>query len=63
MLTINSQITLSLHQIGEMLRMMGIHVVSAGMRPELVQTVVSSNIELSAIESFANVKQALENIQ
>ncbi|WP_158738155.1 STAS domain-containing protein [Alteribacillus sp. YIM 98480] len=62
-LTINSQIALSLHQIGEMLRMMGVHVVTAGMRPELVQTVVSSNIELSGIESFANVKQALENIQ
>ncbi|TWT09346.1 STAS domain-containing protein [Planomicrobium sp. CPCC 101079] len=60
---IDNNIARSLHQIGAMLRLMGIHVVSAGMRPELVQTVVNSGIDMSKIESFATVKQALQSIK
>ncbi|RKL68366.1 anti-anti-sigma factor [Salipaludibacillus neizhouensis] len=62
-LTINVQIAQSLHKIGGTLRLMGIDVVIAGLRPDMVQTVVKSNIDMSAIKSFASVKQALESIQ
>ena len=61
-LTINSYVAQALHQVGSMLRLMGIKVVSTGMRPELVQVVVNSNIEMSSQHSYSTVKQALENI-
>lgn len=61
-LTINRHVAESLHQIGNMLRIMGIKVISSGMRPELVQVAVNSNIKMSSTYSFSTVKQALENI-
>ncbi|HSJ36959.1 MAG TPA: STAS domain-containing protein [Planococcus sp. (in: firmicutes)] len=61
-LTINRHVAESLHQIGNMLRIMGIKVVSTGMRPELVQVAINSNIKMSSTDSFSTVKQALENI-
>lgn len=61
-LTINRHVAESLHQIGNMLRIMGIKVVSSGMRPELVQVVINSNIEMASTYSFSTVKQALETI-
>lgn len=62
-LTINKQIAEYFHQMGETLRLMGVHVITTGLRPELAQTVVNSKISLSTIESYANVKQALESIK
>ncbi|WP_255473380.1 STAS domain-containing protein [Planomicrobium sp. CPCC 101110] len=62
-LLINDKIAESLYQIGAMLRLMGIHVVSAGLRPDLAQTIVNSGIDMSKIESFATVKQALKSIK
>lgn len=61
-ITINRHVAESLHQIGNMLRIMGIKVVTSGMRPELVQVVINSNIEMASTYSFSTVKQALENI-
>ncbi|WP_018924913.1 STAS domain-containing protein [Salsuginibacillus kocurii] len=61
-LTINEQIAESLHQIGNSLRLMGVHVVITGLRPELVQAIVHSNIEIAVIDSYATVKQAVEHI-
>lgn len=61
-LTINRYVAESLHQIGNMLLIMGIKVVSSGMRPELVQVAINSNINMSSTHSFSTVKQALENI-
>jgi rsbT co-antagonist protein RsbR len=60
--TINVDIAEHLNQIGSMLQLMGIHVITTGLRPELVQIVVNSRINISAIETFANVKKALESI-
>jgi rsbT co-antagonist protein RsbR len=62
-LIINAKIAENLYQIGSMLRLMGIHVVSAGLRPDLAQTIVNSGIDMSKIESYATVKQALESIK
>lgn len=61
--TINEQIAEAMHQIGNMLRLMGIHVIAAGLRPDLAQAVVSSGINMSEIESYATVKQALKSIR
>lgn len=62
-LTINMRIAEYLHQMGNMLRLMGIHVITTGLRPELVQTIVNSKINILEIEAFATVKQALESIK
>ncbi|MFD1032236.1 STAS domain-containing protein [Metaplanococcus flavidus] len=61
-LTINTHVAVSLHQIGNMLRIMGIQVASSGMRPELVQVAINSNITMSSAFTFSTVKQALETI-
>ena len=61
-LTINHSVAESLHKIGNILWIMGITVVTTGLRPELVQVAINSNIELSSHFSFGTVKQALENI-
>jgi rsbT co-antagonist protein RsbR len=61
-LTINQEIAAGLFQMGATLRLMGIHVISAGLRPDLAQTVVNSGIDMSAIVSYATVKHALQSI-
>ena len=62
-LTINIEIANNLHQIGSMLRLMGVEVISTGMRPELAQTIINSGIVLSPSQVYSSVKQALENIK
>ncbi|MGK7378008.1 STAS domain-containing protein [Planococcus sp. 1R117A] len=62
LVTINVQVAEAIHQIGSTLRLMGIHVVAAGLRPDLAQTIIKSGIDMSTIESFATVKQALKSI-
>ncbi|WP_046178381.1 STAS domain-containing protein [Domibacillus tundrae] len=61
--TINVDIAEYLHQIGSMFQLMGIHVLTTGLRPELAQIVVNSHINISAIDTFANVKKALESVK
>lgn len=61
-LTIDEHIAQSLQQIGATLQLMGIHVVIAGLRPDLVQTIVYSGIDMLDTDSFATVKQALESV-
>lgn len=61
-LMINEEIASALYQIGSALRLMGIQIVVAGLRPDLAQTIVKSGIDMSRIHSFATVKQALESI-
>lgn len=62
-MTIDAHTAGYLQQIGGTFRLMGIHVVISGLRPDLVQTMVNSGITMTATESFANVKQALESIK
>lgn len=61
-LTINRHVAQSLHQIGSIFQIMGIKVLITGLRPELVQVAVNSNIDMSAANAFSTVRQALENI-
>ncbi|KMY54108.1 anti-sigma factor antagonist [Bacillus sp. FJAT-27231] len=62
-LTINTQIADYFRQIEEILHLMGMHVITTGLRPELAQTVVNAGIDFSRLEAYATVKQALESIQ
>jgi rsbT co-antagonist protein RsbR len=59
-LTINEHIAHFFYQFGERLGLMGIHIVVTGIRPDIVQTIIHSGIDLSSVESFATVKQAME---
>jgi len=60
---IDEAIAEHLDQMGTMLKLMGIHVIATGLRPELAQTVVNSRINFAELETFANVKRALESIK
>jgi rsbT co-antagonist protein RsbR len=65
-LTIDAEIAKYLRQIGDILLLLGINVMITGLRPELALTIVNSRIDridMSAIKTFANVKQALEYIE
>lgn len=59
-LTINEQMARNLHQIGSVLRLLGIKVLTTGISPRLAQTAVNSGIDLSKTTAFHNVKQALD---
>lgn len=62
-LTIDAHIAQSIQQIGGTLKLMGIHVVIAGLRPDLVQTIVQSGIDMLDADVYATVKQALESVK
>lgn len=62
-LTIDTEIAQHLHQIGQMLSLLGIKTLTTGLRPELAIVAVQSGIRMSDITSFTNVKQALESIK
>lgn len=62
-MTLDDQTAESMHHIGGTLSLMGIHVAVAGMRPDLVQTAVSSGLDLAGVEAYGNVNQALKSIQ
>ncbi|TWT04493.1 STAS domain-containing protein [Planococcus sp. CPCC 101016] len=62
-LTIDAHIAQSIQQIGGTLQLMGIHVVLAGLRPDLVQAIVYSGIDMLDTDSYATVKQALESVK
>lgn len=61
-LTIDDHVAQSIQQIGGTLRLMGIHVIIAGMRPDLVQAIVHSGIDMLETETYATVKHALESV-
>ncbi len=61
-LIIDTDIMRHIHQIGQMLNLLGIQTLTTGLRPELAKTVVNSGIKMSEITTFANVKQALDSL-
>lgn len=62
-LTIDDQTAEAIHHIGSTFKLMGIHVAVAGLRPDLVQTIVHSGIQLASADAYATVKQALESLE
>ncbi|WNS78146.1 STAS domain-containing protein [Domibacillus sp. DTU_2020_1001157_1_SI_ALB_TIR_016] len=51
-----------LQQLGMMLKLVGIHLITSGLRPDLAQIVVKSGLELSGTDTFSTVKRALESL-
>ncbi len=50
----------NIHEIGNVLRILGIDIITSGITPTLALTAVHSGINLSRITSFATVKHALD---
>jgi len=61
--TINEEISQYFHEIGQILRLMGIEFYVTGLRPELVQVIIKSSIYIDGNNNFSNVQQALKSIQ
>lgn len=59
---LNVETAASMHQLGNMLRLMGIRVITTGLRPETVQSIVRSGIDMSKTTVYSNLKQALKNL-
>ncbi|MCX7571272.1 STAS domain-containing protein [Tumebacillus sp. DT12] len=59
---IDSYVTDHLFKIYNVLRLIGIHVVLTGIRPELAQTAVGIGLDFSRIEAYLNVQQALKRL-
>ncbi|MBN6186928.1 STAS domain-containing protein [Aneurinibacillus sp. BA2021] len=59
---IDSFVTSHLFKITATLRLLGIKAMITGIRPVLAETAVRIGIDLSGIETFATVQQALESI-
>jgi rsbT co-antagonist protein RsbR len=53
----------NIHEIGNVLRLLGIHIITTGISPKLALTAVHSGINLSRVTSFATVKQALDYLK
>ncbi|WP_203334108.1 STAS domain-containing protein [Planococcus beigongshangi] len=62
-LTIDHRVAEMLVQAGKMLRMMGMSVMTTGLRPKLVQVAMHNDIKFTSPFSFSTVKQALESIE
>lgn len=62
LLKIDEEIVSFLRQLTEIILLLGTDVILTGLRPELTQFIVNSGIDMSAIKTFAHVKQALERI-
>lgn len=60
---IDTAVANHIFKIHEILRLLGIHVIATGMRPELAQTIVHGGIDFSSIKTYATVKQAIESIK
>lgn len=59
-LNLNQEIINNLKSIGDILVLLGIHVIVTGIRPELAFTVVNSGMDMSSFKTFTHVKHALE---
>ncbi|KIL45795.1 STAS domain-containing protein [Jeotgalibacillus soli] len=62
-LTIDIEIVQYLYNIESVLRLLGINTIVTGLRPDLAQTVVLAGIDMTVIQTFGHVKQALESIE
>ncbi|MBT2756817.1 STAS domain-containing protein [Mesobacillus foraminis] len=58
--SIDEEMFHNLHQIGLVLRLLGIQVITTGISPVFAQSAVQCGIDFSNITSLATVKQALE---
>ncbi|CAH0347070.1 STAS domain-containing protein [Bacillus sp. CECT 9360] len=62
-LTIDTYVASQLFNVYDVLRLLGINVVFSGIRPDLATKSISSGINFSAIKTYSNVRQAIEDIK
>ncbi|MBM7692808.1 rsbT co-antagonist protein RsbR [Peribacillus deserti] len=62
-LTIDAAIAKHIFDIHNVLRLIGVETIATGIRPDLAQLVVSGGINLTAITSFATVRQAIDSMK
>jgi rsbT co-antagonist protein RsbR len=60
---IDTMVTDHIFKIHRILRLLGIHAILTGIRPNLAQTAVGIGIDFSSIKTYATVQQALESIR
>lgn len=60
--TIDATIAEHIFDIHNVLRLLGVHSIATGMRPELAQAAVEGGVDFSSIKTFTTVKQAIESI-
>jgi rsbT co-antagonist protein RsbR len=61
--TIDAEVARHLFRMYDVLRLLGINVNFTGIRPDLATTAVNCGIDFSSIKTFANVKQAIEDME
>ncbi|MET1032113.1 STAS domain-containing protein, partial [Domibacillus tundrae] len=61
--TIDTDVAHHLFRVYDILRLLGINVLFTGIRPDLATKAISGGIDFSSIKTYANVKQAIENIK
>ncbi|PLT31988.1 STAS domain-containing protein [Bacillus sp. V5-8f] len=61
--TIDTNVASHLFRVHDILRLLGIHVVFTGIRPDLATQVINGGIDFSMIETYANVMKAIENMK
>ncbi|RFU66163.1 STAS domain-containing protein [Bacillus sp. V59.32b] len=62
-LTIDTYVASQLFNVYDVLRLLGISVVFTGIRPDLATKSISTGIDFSAIKTYSNVRQAIEDIR
>ncbi|MGG0251721.1 STAS domain-containing protein [Peribacillus frigoritolerans] len=63
LLTIDEDVAGYIFNVNDVLRLLGINVIVTGIRPDLAATVVSRGIDLSALSTYATVKQAIASMK
>lgn len=62
-LTIDSEVAEQVFILHSVLRLLGIHVMFTGIRPNLSMEVVRAGIDFTAFETFGSVKQAVDSVR
>ncbi|OMP66866.1 STAS domain-containing protein [Domibacillus epiphyticus] len=60
--TIDTEVASHLFAIHDILGLLGINIIATGIRPDLASRVVREGIDFSTVQTFATVKQAIENM-
>ncbi|ERN54409.1 STAS domain-containing protein [Alkalihalophilus marmarensis] len=60
--TINETTANHIHQIGDVLRLLGIRIITSGISPQLALTSVKGGLDMARVRSYSSVQQALQHI-
>lgn len=62
LVSVDDHVVRSLHQLEDALSLMGIEVITTGLRPELALKIVNSSMDFAGTKYYATVQQALESL-